>query len=311
MVNADDLQSKNTGQYPAMFRANPKGGLRQLGYTFDKKGLEKAVKDGKAEAVKIFIKESPELAKKSFLEMARKGTTIKPFLDAGMNPHTSDGGGRTALMLAASASNGEAFSELMIHFGEGRLKKAHMQFALDAVDLDGKTVLMHAAYSRNDVKVNWILSQLDKDAIQKQGPEAMRIAARAGNTEIIKALDENKVSVNAVDPDGLATPLIYAVAEGKTETVKWLIENGADPNFHQSNGETALHIAVRLGNVEMVRTLLDYRDRGLSINNSGPNGLTPMNYALDVASDEIVDLLKGKGALRADDIEQRKRWNQP
>lgn len=59
---------------------------------------------------------------------------------------------------------------------------------------------------------------------------ALMKAARKGHTEVVKTLLENGANINAQDEDG-ETALIVAAQNGHTETVKILLENGADVNI--------------------------------------------------------------------------------
>ncbi len=50
--------------------------------------------------------------------------------------------------------------------------------------------------------------------------------------------------------------LMFAVLYSRTETVKWLLANGADVNARREDGATALHMAASRKNVEIGRILL-------------------------------------------------------
>ena len=50
--------------------------------------------------------------------------------------------------------------------------------------------------------------------------------------------------------------LMYLAHEGNAEGIRELLDGGADPNFRDSDGRTALHIAACEGHAEVVELLL-------------------------------------------------------
>ena len=59
--------------------------------------------------------------------------------------------------------------------------------------------------------------------------------------------------------------------KNSNEVIKFLLENGANPNLQDKNGETALHGAAFFLNVQNIQTLLNY-GADLTIKNN--KGLT-------------------------------------
>ena len=76
-------------------------------------------------------------------------------------------------------------------------------------------------------------------------------AIRGENTECVKELLEAGVDVNVTD--GGDTALLVACQSGNEAIVKLLIEFGADVNAENSDGMTALYLAVSLGHAEYKR----------------------------------------------------------
>ena len=58
-----------------------------------------------------------------------------------------------------------------------------------------------------------------------------------------------------------ATPLTAAMRKRATAYVNYLLQNGADPNLADRQGDTALMIAARLGHLEGVNTMVAARRR--------------------------------------------------
>ena len=83
------------------------------------------------------------------------------------------------------------------------------------------------------------------------------------------------------------TPLWAAAASGHLDVVKLFINKGAFVDLQDKDGDTALHYAVKGGHLEIVSELLALGASQL------PNnlGLTPLLYACDECSIEIVEYL--------------------
>ena len=92
--------------------------------------------------------------------------------------------------------------------------------------------------------------------------------------------------------------LTLAVKENLPEIVKYLIEAGVDLNFRDSNGETALHHACRLGHIKSVSCLLEgseFQKCNLELPEN-TFGWTPLFVASVEGFTSIVDLLVEAGA---------------
>ncbi|KAL3485012.1 ankyrin repeat-containing domain protein [Aspergillus germanicus] len=70
------------------------------------------------------------------------------------------------------------------------------------------------------------------DATDQMGHTALYSAAQAGHTDITSLLVSKGAAVNclASPANGHPTPLAAAVGQGHIETVKWLLEHGAEPD---------------------------------------------------------------------------------
>ena len=86
------------------------------------------------------------------------------------------------------------------------------------------------------------------------------------------------------------TLLFYAIDLGDLKVVKLLIEHGANLYHINNNLETTLHIAVKRDTVEITRYLLE---EGITtISNKDFYGNTALFYANKNANNEIIELLK-------------------
>jgi ankyrin repeat protein len=106
-----------------------------------------------------------------------------------------------------------------------------------------------------------------------------------------KLLDADPKIGNLKGRDG-TTPLMQAVLYGDCATVRFLLDNGADPNIRNEAGATALMWAV--ADLEKTRLLLD---RGADVNARSDDGRTPLLIAAGhFGSGAAVRLLLDRGA---------------
>uniref|UniRef100_A0A8C6JHL0 Uncharacterized protein n=4 Tax=Neoaves TaxID=3078114 RepID=A0A8C6JHL0_MELUD len=89
------------------------------------------------------------------------------------------------------------------------------------------------------------------------------------------------------------TPLIWAAAFGEIETVRHLLEWGADPHALAKERESALSLASMGGYTDIVTMLLE---RNVDINIYDWNGGTPLLYAVRGNHVKCVEALLARGA---------------
>ena len=87
------------------------------------------------------------------------------------------------------------------------------------------------------------------------------------------------------------TPLMKAVTVGFNDAILPLISAGGDPLFENVNGDTALSIACKLGNVEAVRILLS----GMSKVERPESSMGVIHWACQSDSPEILEMILQKG----------------
>jgi len=90
-----------------------------------------------------------------------------------------------------------------------------------------------------------------------------------------------------------ASLLHRSAALGLGYVAKALLDENADPDLYDSNGETPLHKAVRNGHDDIARMLLD---AGANANAASPQGLTPLHWAALTGNAAVADLLLDAGA---------------
>jgi len=119
------------------------------------------------------------------------------------------------------------------------------------------------------------------------------LAVENGLEEIVRSLLDAKADANAPDPSG-DTPLHYAVNRRSVELVRLLLAHGAKVNARNSEGATPLLRAVRNDPDSGIASLL--LDQKADPNLAGPNGDTPLRFAVRQGRKNLVELLLAKGA---------------
>ncbi|MBY0412791.1 MAG: ankyrin repeat domain-containing protein [Bdellovibrionales bacterium] len=116
-------------------------------------------------------------------------------------------------------------------------------------------------------------------------------AAISGKLEILAFLISKGGNVNQFDKFNSRTPLMATVQSPKT--TQYLLDNGADPKIKNSEGNTALHIAVYYGYLETAELLIK---KGVDLNSRDKDGKTPSQIAESSTHKDrqkFIDLLNG------------------
>jgi ankyrin repeat protein len=117
-------------------------------------------------------------------------------------------------------------------------------------------------------------------------------AAVRGHTESVRALLEKGADVNAKGNTG-RTALMEAALEGYTDTVRTLLEKGADVNAKDNMGWTPLFWAAFSRRTDTVRALLE---KGADVNAKNKYDDTPLIHAAYAGDTDTVAVLLEKGA---------------
>ena len=112
---------------------------------------------------------------------------------------------------------------------------------------------------------------------------------------MVKLLLVNNASVNERDNSTGSTALSRAIVKRKTKIVKLLLENGANVNLKDRDNWTPLHIASRIGQLDLVKLLIQYgadasAEANFPINspNESPSQVTSVDLATHFKHREIV-----------------------
>ena len=211
-------------------------------------------------------------------------------------------GGKTAAVTNSLhkkiASSGIANAKKML---------AEKMFDINSRDDHNKTALQYAVES-NNIPVAALLLAKGAEASQEEGSAALLEATQNGNKEIVKLLviegandtadgkallqaletrsEDNleiatqllqwgRTNVNAVEQHSKNSALMLAIKHGYEILVMQLLAFGAKLDHISADGQDALTVAVKTGNLSIVLTLLQHAGTTLSISS--------INTALAVA----------------------------
>lgn len=129
---------------------------------------------------------------------------------------------------------------------------------------------------------------------QSGANEALRLSARKGYAELVGPLLSKGAEVNYLDPRG-RTALMEAATFGRGAAVEALLDRGAAVDVKDSQGLTALLLAAKSGNAASTRALLAH---GAQIETTNGKGETALLIAARSGNGEAVDVLLKSGANR-------------
>ncbi len=243
-------------------------------------------------------------------------------LNAGADVNARDASGYTALHFAASQPQLEVTVLLLGRGADPNLRDTRGNAPLhkaiendryrliqllaskgadvEARDQRGRTPLTTTA-AAGDIEAIKILLATSADANGRDRDDHTPLgeATRYGHKEAVDALLAAGADTNL--PSAGSAPLLLTVSghEVRYDIVAALIAKGADINTKDSQGNTALHLAIRSRAEELVKMLLA---GGVDINAADTEGCTPLHRAL-AEGDEVMAkmLLEGGADINAKD----------
>jgi ankyrin repeat protein len=188
-------------------------------------------------------------------------------LQADANPNAAHATGETALMTASRTGNLAAVRLLLASHAEVNAReKTRAQTALMWAAAQGHTEVVQSliaagadVHARSRARRQLVNTTGNADytgvmEVEQGGFTPLLFAARGGHLPTARELLAAGADVNDTAADGTSA-LVTAAHSGHAPLAVLLLEKGADANANGS-GYTALHIAVRRGDVEVVKALV-------------------------------------------------------
>jgi ankyrin repeat protein len=179
---------------------------------------------------------------------------------------------------------------------------------LQARDESGDTPLMAAALNA-DVAVLELLLKAGADVNATNQAGATPLLRAATSEDKVRLLVAKGADVKARSHTGNTTLILAARQAGNSRTVKYLLDQGVDPNAMNLFGATALMSAAAAADLDSVRVLLD---RGADVNLRPDPGTkeffwgglrTPLMWAAFQGDETLLQLLLVRGAKVNDLVE--------
>ena len=215
---------------------------------------------------------------------AEQNEIVEQLLDMGANPNSVDQSGDSALTIAIQKSNKKLVQILYLKGADVNMTvKQNKVSPLILASKVGNMKIVQFLCRRGG-KINYC---------DETGATPLMEAAENNKVDIIRVMTHWKVNINFANPNNGVTALMIASSKGNTETVLFLLQNGALINSASMDGKTALFYACMGNFVQTAGALLD---NGANIEAVDKNGLTPLWYARIHSSFEALQLLIDKGA---------------
>jgi ankyrin repeat protein len=288
--------------------------------------LSTAVGCSTLEIIKFLLEKFPETAKAKAVEgersmlhiAAQRGSEeiLDYLIQPGLDVNHYDDSGETPLHVAAYSGQVEAMKKLIqsgaeinkpaedgdmaIHFTAMQRSVEACSYLLGAgasVDALGnrkRTALFYACYHGN-LRIVQKLLEHDADPNLRQNNGWSSLHAAADNLDITRLLVKKRAKINYQKSDKW-TPLHLAANWDRPSVVEFLLQNGADPDIVNDDGDGPLHLALRKSFDKVLQVMIDHKgDNAIDFNKRGSQGQLPIHLAAKHDKNKCLQMLRGKG----------------
>ncbi|KAH0522614.1 hypothetical protein TsFJ059_006437 [Trichoderma semiorbis] len=209
---------------------------------------------------------------------------------------------RLLLQAAADvdAANGRGETPLIraARNGHTALVESLLLSGADALAKDNeKWTAFHWAIIGNSMDTAKLLLRYQANSDGLQLNKALIVAAEAGNETAVQMVLDLGANIDWKDDEG-STAITWAVPGGYENAVRTLLRNGADPNLADNYGNVPLHWAIPYSSI--TELLLEY---GANINVQNDGGRSALHWsALEGQEDTVEILLAHNADVKAKDV---------
>ena len=192
-----------------------------------------------------------------------------------------------------------------VHLGEREMAEALLDAGANVATADdyGETPVTLAARERRrgaGAAAAGRGRQRPRDAMERR--DGRDDCGRSGEPRRRQAAGRHGADVNAAEPRGGQTALMWAAAEGHGDVVAGLVEMGANVNAASKTGFTPLVFAVTKNDVPSIKTLLE---AGADPNFTLPSGGKPLIVAMSYSHGRGAGAARRRRRVTARDREDR------
>lgn len=221
---------------------------------------------------------------------------VQRILEAGIDPNIEVNGVHP-MFAAVNMDNLDVVKLMVSNGGDVTYETASGTSLLHAASI-GKELLVAEFILEQLIEQGWDINQQKQDS---SGFTLFYDAVGAQNFPFAELLLESGADIDKPGNYQNTTPLLFYSRLGQVESVRFLVSHGADLDYQDEFGLTALHHAVvedpnSGGGDIIIATMQVLIDGGASLDLETGGGMTPLELALSLGHDEIAQVLIDAGA---------------
>lgn len=167
-----------------------------------------------------------------------------------------------------------------------------MELDINALDINGMSPIFYAAIFNQAITVIFLLKRdADDDIVLDNGNNVFLVAAENGSKDVIEALISMGLDINYTNFIN-ETALHLAIKSGDLNTILSLLKHGIDTNINSKHG-TVLHEAVAINSPEIISFLMLYGVNSNLLDRNGNNAFHRLAMTLGhiEVKQQCIDLL--------------------